>query len=110
MDNYLSLHCSIKKCFNKHVTVEFLLQAFGLSEQDTQNTHNNQKFSFFSSKDDDTILWNASLHEMGKSCKAKQQQKKKLKQVKALTVQQARQSFHQGSIFEDGLVEYDGHV
>jgi len=36
--------------------------------------------------------------------------KKKLKQVKALTVQQARQSFHQGSIFEDGLVEYDGHV
>jgi len=47
---------------------------------------------------------------MGKSCKAKQQQKKKLKQVKALTVQQARQSFHQGSIFEDGLVEYDGHV
>lgn len=36
--------------------------------------------------------------------------KKKQKQVKALTVRQARQSFHRGSICEDGLVEYGGHV
>lgn len=35
---------------------------------------------------------------------------KKQKQVKALTVRQARQSFHRGSICEDGLVEYGGHV
>lgn len=46
----------------------------------------------------------------GKGKKGKIKQKPKIKQVKALTVQQARQSVHQGSIFEDGLSEYGGHV
>lgn len=55
--------------------------------------------------------WNAKLHGMSQPCKAKATaEKTKQKQVKALTVWQARQSFHRGSICEDGLVEYGGHV
>lgn len=54
--------------------------------------------------------WNANYMGWVNHAKPKQQQKKKQKQVKALTVRQARQSFHRGSICEDGLVEYGGHV
>lgn len=42
--------------------------------------------------------------------KPKPQQKTKGKQVKALTVRQARQSLQRGSTCEDGLVDYGGHV
>lgn len=43
--------------------------------------------------------------------KPEQQQKTRNRsKLKALTVRQARQSFHRGSICEDGLVENVGHV